>query len=1112
MVRIPRFEPQVTPAMEDQPMPSQDVGHVGKAMQQLGSGLGTLGAGINAWEKKADAEAEKENSYLDQIDLLDRKRYADIRYNDFKRAKESDPEYDYRNFANDARAHVGEAWNGFSENSRSKAYRGAKGAFTIASLDDSQRYYTDERAGKDRHLSDKVGKTIDGRWLDFRVGINVNPEIADSTLVDQTDQSPSNATSPTFRQPISKEIYQERFERELNEQDIILRGAPPQNRRALEINAAKQAKAELATRGVMELPAATEMMERWSTGTPRQSDPVRGGVGPGASIQPAGGGHSIVSAGSGAAVRVSSQYADRFAGLMTDLEDAGVKINGNETGGYANRNIAGTNTKSRHAHGEAVDINWNQNPRGGPGQISNQISPEAIRAIAAKNGLRWGGDWRNPDPMHFEVDRNANYQPTSVAKAGGISANGVAFIKNEEGWRPRAYDDGAQTSIGWGTVGKPGEKINEAEGERRLQAELTKAQGAIDRHVTAPLSGSQRDALTSYVFNAGPNGAARKVFAALNEGNAAKAAEIMKADDKGGIVANRRGREVKMLLGGPSDPVPGMQPTATELTPEAAKLLAAIETKMAESAQGAGSPVPVAQRGITAGMRPNNTIQGEQQPTASGNNTIPPPGTRTAQIQPGGGENRIPQAQAQPQERDAIDGGELMPSTGTTPDVGRGTYGIRGPLSEMILQDGPAMQARYVKALEAQAARERFDGFMDGSVPFNHYDDEDKKIVDKTFEAAKIGRQIFEGNPQAVGWTVAAAQKLNYIPKDVAQGFRGLVNAKEPVKRVLGYEAIQSILQRNPNGFEENEDAKKLKTDAQDYAALRQSGVTVEESLLRIDEMKSPEWQKRTDAHKKTAEVNLKTFTVADIGKWFDTNYLPFTDPSVVDGQMALIKYQDTYKYHFTRSGDDAVAKFHAKAAIERVWNVSNIRGTKEVMQYPPERSYPQVWNPETKAYDHGYLARDIEMAVRQRSAGEKIAIGSIQLRADSRTAADVTNERLPRYHLTYKTSEGKEVYVPGMWGLTPADVKDAQAAGEAKANEFRRQTIEYNSKSAIEKLTAPLPGDPPKTTREPTKEQKWVRERFLEPDPSKTAPLPSGGGMRNKDDIIRNRNMLKGE
>ncbi|MEN9705401.1 MAG: Acinetobacter phage, partial [Pseudomonadota bacterium] len=142
-----------------------------------------------------------------------------------------------------------------------------------------------------------------------------------------------------------------------------------------------------------------------------------------------------------------------------------------------------------------------------------------------------------------------------------VSQSGVDFIKQQEGWKPKAYADGAQTSVGWGTRGQPGETITSAEGERRLKGELSEANKVIDAQVKVPLSQNQRDALVSYVFNAGPNGKAKEVFAAINAGDAQKAAEIMKADDKGGVVANRRDAEVKMFLGGPS-PQEGQQQAA----------------------------------------------------------------------------------------------------------------------------------------------------------------------------------------------------------------------------------------------------------------------------------------------------------------------------------------------------------------------------------------------------------------------------------------------------------------------------------------------------------------------------------------------------------------------
>lgn len=124
-------------------------------------------------------------------------------------------------------------------------------------------------------------------------------------------------------------------------------------------------------------------------------------------------GMSIITAGSGAKFRAHGDYADRFAGLVNDLEAAGVSIKGDQSGGYANRNIAGTTTKSRHASGEAIDINWSENGRGARGSLADQLGPDTIREIAAKNGLKWGGDWRNPDDMHFEVDRGSSVRPVS---------------------------------------------------------------------------------------------------------------------------------------------------------------------------------------------------------------------------------------------------------------------------------------------------------------------------------------------------------------------------------------------------------------------------------------------------------------------------------------------------------------------------------------------------------------------------------------------------------------------------------------------------------------------------------------------------------------------------
>jgi len=74
-------------------------------------------------------------------------------------------------------------------------------------------------------------------------------------------------------------------------------------------------------------------------------------------------------------------------------------------GGYNCRKIAGSNAKSMHAYGAAVDINtkyanyWRWG-RGEP-QWQNRIPIEIVR-IFERHGFIWGGYWFHYDTMHFE--------------------------------------------------------------------------------------------------------------------------------------------------------------------------------------------------------------------------------------------------------------------------------------------------------------------------------------------------------------------------------------------------------------------------------------------------------------------------------------------------------------------------------------------------------------------------------------------------------------------------------------------------------------------------------------------------------------------------------------
>jgi hypothetical protein len=115
---------------------------------------------------------------------------------------------------------------------------------------------------------------------------------------------------------------------------------------------------------------------------------------------------------------VSRQHADRFKAFLDDPEWGNYQFDPKQSGGYNPRNIRGTNIPSQHSFGSAIDINWTRNARGTRGDID----PTLARTLAKRHGMTWGGDWDNPDPMHFEVARSG---PVPLGQRGIANFAGV---------------------------------------------------------------------------------------------------------------------------------------------------------------------------------------------------------------------------------------------------------------------------------------------------------------------------------------------------------------------------------------------------------------------------------------------------------------------------------------------------------------------------------------------------------------------------------------------------------------------------------------------------------------------------------------------------------------
>lgn len=116
---------------------------------------------------------------------------------------------------------------------------------------------------------------------------------------------------------------------------------------------------------------------------------------------------------------------------------------------------------------------------------------------------------------------NSYLKTVLIIMAGGLivyALSKTAFIKSWlkqwEGFSPTPYKDGDGYSIGYGHQILPGEpywpygtikEISEPEASALLDQDMNKARAAVLSYTRVPLSSSQLDALTSFVYNIGTN-------------------------------------------------------------------------------------------------------------------------------------------------------------------------------------------------------------------------------------------------------------------------------------------------------------------------------------------------------------------------------------------------------------------------------------------------------------------------------------------------------------------------------------------------------------------------------------------------------------------------------
>lgn len=118
--------------------------------------------------------------------------------------------------------------------------------------------------------------------------------------------------------------------------------------------------------------------------------------------------------------------------------------------GYDKRKISGSDVWSCHAAGCAVDFNANQHNQGDPPSRSfSQGQIDECHAIEREsNGvLRWGGDFSNPDGMHWEIVGTPHQVALFAAQIESEDSMAFLPVEGDEGadvefWQYQLSDAG----------------------------------------------------------------------------------------------------------------------------------------------------------------------------------------------------------------------------------------------------------------------------------------------------------------------------------------------------------------------------------------------------------------------------------------------------------------------------------------------------------------------------------------------------------------------------------------------------------------------------------------------------------------------------------------------
>lgn len=371
---------------------------------------------------------------------------------------------------------------------------------------------------------------------------------------------------------------------------------------------------------------------------------------------------------------------------------------------------------------------------------------------------------------------------------------------------------------------------------------------------------------------------------------------------------------------------------------------------------------------------------------------------------------------------------------------------VRGALARTLSEKGPELVKAAEAARERRIDAERAVQILSGTLPVDPGSDDDRKTIDKAFRHSPFLGQLNAGDWEASDQLAQLASRISYVPKEAFETLRGMSVNGDPTQRHFAYQTLGRIMRERPGALQAG-GGKSFTKDVADEVEtfntlVADVGLSAEQAIKRIDEMRSPEFMKRRESLKKEAGDIVKELTIEDITKEYSGLFTsrPAAGGSDRRANFMLDAYRDMVRYHYARTADPDLAKAVALNEMKRAYGVSEITGNKRLMRNRPEQFYPAIPSKATADPSHDYFTDDLKRSVRE-AAGKEIPLGDIYLESNSRTQADIAaGNPYPSYGVVWRQED--ENGIPQLMSA-PGPFRPDVDTAQKKASEMRRKAME---------------------------------------------------------------------